>query len=286
MQDIFNSSQTVIREAKIHSYHNLGILICAVNNATSGLRLAGKILNSAVDKATVLFLSGGKTPKELYAQIAKEETLNPGAVGLVDERFGKPMHENSNEKMMKETGLLQYLKKTNVPLYLILQCHPGGRLRRPIGSLDSIASLQNDTNREETARRYEQQLRILHSTYRKHVTVLGIGVDGHTAGIPATSSLNLQGDALESWMEDLRSRSKNRMVIDYNDKGGFYKERITMTFTALSMMDLLIVLVFGKEKNHALKLLFSEGSEEEVSARFFRRPEIAKKTILITDQTI
>jgi hypothetical protein len=32
--------------------------------------------------------------------------------------------------------------------------------------------------------------------------------------------------------------------------------------------------------------MFTEGREEEIPARFFKRPEIAKKTLLITDQRI
>jgi len=65
-----------------------------------------------------------------------------------------------------------------------------------------------------------------------------------------------------------------------------FKERITMTFLGLSMLDILIVLVFGNEKQNALKLLFSEGSEEEIPSRFYQRPDIAKKTLLITDQQL
>ena len=263
---MFYSCQKVIREANVHPYSNCGILICPVGDSTSGLRIASSMLNTIVDKTTVLFLSGGKTPKELYQDIAKEGKFHPGAVGLVDERYAKgPMHKESNEKMLADTGFLSHCKYTSIPVHL---------------------QLRNGISSEETARSYDEEVRTLFATYSKHIAILGVGLDGHTAGIHATSSLSLQGEALESWVKDLRTRSKNRMVIDYSDKGGFYKERITMTFLALSMMDLLLVLVFGREKKHALDLLFSDGSEEEVPARFLKRPDIANKTILITDQTI
>ena len=266
MLDVLASALKIIQKSRVHSYSNKGILICPVDESASGLRLGGSILNNVVDKTTVLFLSGGKTPKDLYQELAKEGKLHPGAIGLVDERYAEgSMHKESNEKMLADTGLLHYCKYTSIPVYLCLD---------------------RQLSREEAMKRYEEQLRTLFTTFRRHVAVLGIGLDGHTAGIPSTRSLSFQGEALESWMRDFRTRSKDRMVVDYDNKNGFYKERITMTFHALSKMDFLLVLVFGKEKKHALELLFSEGSEEEVPARFLKRPEVAKKTLLIPDQTI
>lgn len=148
--------------------------------------------------------------------------------------------------------------------------------------------------REQSAQEYDDIIRSLLAQYQKHVAILGIGMDGHTAGIPAITSLRAKGEAQNAWIEDLEERSKNRMVIDYDDTGGFYKERITMTFQGLSMMDLFIVLVFGKDKKMALDLMFEDGpepfgdaqGEEEVPSRFFKRPDISVKTLLITDQMV
>ena len=67
---------------------------------------------------------------------------------------------------------------------------------------------------------------------------------------------------------------------------GKFKKRITLTFNALSKMDLMIVLVFGSAKKKALNLMFTQGSVEEIPARFFKLSDIAKKTILITDQKV
>jgi 6-phosphogluconolactonase/glucosamine-6-phosphate isomerase/deaminase len=118
---------------------------------------------------------------------------------------------------------------------------------------------------------------------RNHVAILGVGIDAHTAGIPSDPSV---------WQEfDLSGRMKTEMVIDYDDHGpsagsGFYGERISMSFLALSHMDLNLVLVFGHDKKRALEWMFADGSEEEVPSRFFKRPDIAPKTLLITDQEI
>jgi 6-phosphogluconolactonase/glucosamine-6-phosphate isomerase/deaminase len=59
-----------------------------------------------------------------------------------------------------------------------------------------------------------------------------------------------------------------------------------MTFLGLSMLDLYILFVFGEAKKGALKKMFTNGSEEDLPARFFKRAEVAKKTVLITDQQV
>ena len=51
------------------------------------------------------------------------------------------------------------------------------------------------------------------------------------------------------------------------------------------MLDFLLVLVFGKDKREALRLVFKDGSEDDIPGRFYKRPEIAKKTLIITDQS-
>ncbi len=228
-----------------------------------------------MNKRSVLYLSGGKTPKELYSKLAREEGVVPGAVGMVDERYPTSprlrgasvrFHENSNEKMIQDTGFLRYLQMLDIPFYPILQ--PG-------------------LNREETAIEYDAKLRSLQSTFPKHIGILGIGVDGHTAGIPAGSQKSPQfgGQAkVKSQKSDIYNTTD--LVVGYSDTSGKYGERITMTFMGLAMLDILIVLVFGSVKQNSLKLVFSEGPEEEVPGRFYKRPEIARKTLVITDQEI
>jgi len=205
-----------------------------VNNPKQGIEVAKRILYKTVDPKTALFLSGGTTPKPLYKALAEEKKLHVGAVAMVDERYGAPLHKNSNERMIRETGLLVL--------------HPRG------------------------AKQYDKTVRGLFAKFEKHIAIMGIGEDGHIAGLPAKSQIS-----------NLKSQN---YVIGISDFPGEFKERITLTFKALSEMDLLIVLVFGSEKKNALKLMFTQGSEEEIPARFFNLPDIAKKTIVITDQKI
>jgi len=223
--------------------------VVTVSDVSEGIILAKDILYQVSDKKTLLLLSGGKTPKAFYENIAKEEKLETGAVGLIDERYGKKMHLDSNEWMLQQTGLLGYLKYQHIPFYPVL----------------------SDKSLENTAYEYDETLRFLFNGFQKSIGILGIGLDGHTAGIPINSPLDNKDQAL---------------VTSFTDFPGPQKQRISMTFLGLSMLDIMLVLVFGEDKKEALEKMFASGSEEEIPAKFFKRPEIAQKTLLITDQIL
>ena len=76
------------------------------------------------------------------------------------------------------------------------------------------------------------------------------------------------------------------MVTSFNDFPAAQKERITLTFLGLAKLDQIVVLVFGKDKQKALKLMFQIGSSAQIPARFLTQTEIAGKVTLITDQNI
>lgn len=250
-----DKADQLIKEKNLLSHHNQGIIIITTPQDT-GRKFVKELLYRLVDSKTFLLLSGGKTPKELYSEYAHEEKLRPGAVGQIDERYGEPFHENANQKMMEGTGILRYLQMRDIPFYPILK----------------------GESREDTAMQYDATLRDLFSVYQRSIGILGVGADGHTAGIPASQKV---------WEEfSIANRGRTEYVIDYDDHGVFYNERVTMTFAGLSMLDLLIVLVFGDDKKKALNLMLEEGSEDEIPARFYTRPDIAKKTLIITDQRI
>ncbi len=234
------------------------ISIITVEDQEAGFEAAKKNLYERCDRQSILFLSGGRTPKDLYQQLSQEHQLEAGAVGLVDERYGEKFWENSNEKMIQESGLLSYLDSKNIPFYPILQ---------------------DGMSRVETAEHFDQELRsLLFSAFPKSIAILGVGLDGHTAGIAGTR----EGFKNPMFFHD----QKDLLAATFNDQKGMFKERITMTFNALSLMDILLVLVFGDDKKKALQLMFSQGSEEEVPSRFLMRPDMAKKVILITDQKV
>ena len=265
-------------------YHlNQGITVSNVTDQEAGIELAKGILYEIVDKNSVLYLSGGRM-QQLYELFAKEETILPGAVGLIDERYGEPMWSNSNEKMINDTKFLRYLKFHDVPFYPILRhCEEERRSNlkqlqetKEIAVLPSVA--RNDDCREEAAAAYDEKVRSLHATFQKHIGIIGIGPDGHTSSIIPNRS-----DFHNPWFD---RDHQHLFVSDFNDPNSQYKERVGMTFLGLSMLDQLLILAFGDSKQPMFEHMFAEGKEKEIPARFFKRPEIAAKTLLITDQQV
>ncbi len=231
-----------------------GVKIIPVENQEKGLVLAKNLLYKEINKETLLFLSGGSTPKELYKALAQEKKLMPKAVGMIDER-----KDRSNYKMIKSTGLLNYLDNLKIKFYPILHRHlKGVRLN------------------------HEAFLKLV-KKFKKKVAIMGIGEDGHTASLPASPKLQ-RGEP--AGISNFQFPISNEYVIKINNFPGEFKERITLTFRALEKMDLLIVLAFGSAKQNVLDLMFKPGSLEEIPARFYTKPEIAKKTLLITDQKV
>jgi 6-phosphogluconolactonase/glucosamine-6-phosphate isomerase/deaminase len=247
--------QHVLTTNNILTHRNQGILIAKVTDQQTGTTLAKNLLYAVVDAKTMLYLSGGSL-KSLYEQLAHDSTITPAGVGLVDERYGKPFWENSNEKMIRETQFLRYLHAKDIPFHSILINEP----------------------RIETAEAYDAKLRELHTFFPKSVGLLGIGPDGHT------SSLAPNRPDFTNPM--FGPSQKHMLVSEFDDPNSHYKERVGMTFLGLSMLDVLIVVVFGASKQHALEQMFENGPEEELPARFFKRPEVASKTLLISDQRI
>lgn len=247
-----------LQEKQIHTYPHQGVNIAKVLTMYEGFKIARDILYSIVDKTTVLYLSGGRTPKDLYENLANDKKILPGAAALIDERYGIKFHNQSNEKMMQEAGLLPYFAQQGVPFYPILQ--------------------ENHLDLNETADNYDMTIRYLFAGFPKSVATLGIGMDGHTAGI-AGERANFHNPMFDM-------DQKNMLVSSFADMQGMFKERVSMTFLGLSMIDVYIVLVFGEDKKEAIAKVFSDGSEEEIPGRFLKRPEIAKRTLLITDQKI
>lgn len=216
--------------------------VITVENQKEGTEVAKDIIYDLCGRDTVLFLSGGKTPKPLYEVLAKEKKLKVGALAMVDERWGLPMHPNSNERMITNTGLFKYARSANIPIYL---------------------ELKRGLEITEATKQYNEIIEYLFNNFPERIAILGIGSDGHIASIPPI-------------LNDLNHLSES-FVMEIKDFPGEIKERITLTLNAISKMDLIIILAFGKEKRGGIKIAIKT---------FFSEKTISIKTILITDQKL
>jgi 6-phosphogluconolactonase/glucosamine-6-phosphate isomerase/deaminase len=256
------------REALAAEKKRDGLRVIQTEGEKAGSDMAAEYLYEIADKQTVLFLSGGNTPANLYCRLAKEANLNIGAAAMVDERYGEAGHDKSNEAMIGRSGLTEYFQSNNIPFYAILE---------------------KEQDIARSASNYDRRVRSLLLQYAKAVAILGIGEDGHLAGIAPNRP---------DFTDPLFSAERADLLVDYFvdpkemsaegvSKAPFgFGERITMTMRGLSKMDRLIVLAFGEKKKAALSSLFENGPIEQVPARFIKNGFVAGKTILITDQTV
>lgn len=178
-------------------------------------------------------LSGGSTPKALFALLASDEFIGRFPWSQVfwywgDERFVPYDHPESNYRMTREA----MLDKAPVP--------PGHVHPVPV-----------DGTPEEAAARYE---RTLQTAYGAEVldpakplfdiTLLGLGPDGHTASL-------LPGEPV------LEERKRWTAAVSH----GRPEVRITMTYPAIESSRGVAFLVAGKEKAAMFGAIRAGGSD-------------------------
>lgn len=223
------------------------IEITKVIDRIAGNQKANEILTGLVDSQTLLVVSGGTAPD--YDKIlVSPGNLLPGVLCLGDEHYGRPFHEESNEIMLKNSGLIDYLHLRNIPFFKILT-----------GQATEIA-----------AENYNAKIVELFQKYTKRVGVMGVGVELHTSGIfPNSNAVT----------------SENYVVAEMVE-GNKYPSRITMTTKALGEFTNFVILMFGEEKREALIKLLDENEVDiqKYPAILYRKSPI--KSYLITDITI
>ena len=178
-------------------------------------------------------LSGGSTPKALYALLATDHFRDRFPWEKVswywgDERFVPPDHPESNFRMAREAML--------------------AKAPAPAGSIHPIPT---DGTAEDAARRYERTLREAYGAPTLDPTrplfdimLLGLGADGHTASL-------LPGDpALDE---------RERWVVAVSH--GRPEVRITLTLPAIESSRHVAFLVDGKAKAPVLATIRAGGSQ-------------------------
>lgn len=221
------------------------IQVIKVKNRQQGNKKAHVILKKLLDKKTLLALSGGTSVD--YRVILGPDEINPGAICVVDERYGKPFHKNSNELLLRNQGVKDFADKKCIESHKILK------------GKDFL----------ETAKVYEKEIEELFKKFKKKVGVMGVGTNLHTAGIFPYS---------------VAAKSPN--FVEAEVVKDAFQKRITLTLRALGEFGNFVILAFGKEKKDALRKVLDEEENDmqKYPAIFYRKVPI--KSYLITDQTL
>ncbi|MBI3955521.1 DUF359 domain-containing protein, partial [Candidatus Gottesmanbacteria bacterium] len=194
-------------------------------------------------KRVLIFMSGGSSVN-LYAKLADwiaSKKIIGGylAIVQVDERF-QPFHgksklqipnsknnEQINACMIAKTGLWDVCQVKKIPYYLVSQ---EGLLAEAADSYNKIIS-------------------DLFKKYDYKIAVLGIGEDGHTAGL-------LPGYR-QKW--DLP-----RFVAGYENNGKFNK-RISLTPKVLKSLNYAVVIAVGAKKRNAIERLLKKDADTDLN---------------------
>jgi 6-phosphogluconolactonase len=167
-----------------------------------------------------LLLSGGSTPRATYILLAQRD-LDWGCAELFfgDERFVPPDHPDSNYRMVRESLLAT--GKVNPRKLLAIPTD---------GTPDSAAARYDEILRQQYgAGLLEPGVPLF------HLTLLGLGDDGHTASLlPGQPVL----EERERWVAAVPQ--------------GRSEPRITVTYPALESSELILFLVAGAAKRDAL----------------------------------
>lgn len=176
-------------------------------------------LQSVLDEADhpLLLLSGGSAVKVAMQLIKNSLGLNRWTIGQVDERFGPVGHERSNWKALMEAGL------------------------EPSRFNQVLPILSDGLGIHETTRIYEQQLQSAIAESDVSVALLGIGADGHIAGM------------LPKAKDEFEQQFQGEQLLAYFDGPDF--QRITTTQSALNALDSVVVYSCGDQKQAAIEKL-------------------------------
>jgi len=194
-----------------------------VKDADALAARAAQIIAGRVATATAPYrvvLSGGSTPRAAYQLLAQQD-VNWGCAELFfsDERFVPPDHKDSNYRMVRDTLLT------------------GGKVNPR-----KLLAIPTDQTPQNAADRYDEMLRQQYGSSILeegvplfHLTLLGLGDDGHTASL-------LPGQPV------LKERERWAAAVPE----GRGEPRITLTYPALESSALIIFLVSGTAKRDAL----------------------------------
>lgn len=196
---------------------------------TIARRIARNIKAKMAEGKDVLWLLSGGSAIPIAcaaAELLKKTDVSRLTVGQIDERFGIPGHHDSNWRQLESAGFGL----------------PQARLMPILTGKDIVRTTQN----------YDRFISDAEQSGNYIIGLLGIGADGHTAGILPNSA------ALSS-----------DKYVDYYQSSDF--KRITLTGRGLELLDEAAVYAAGPSKTGALADLSKRLNPDEQPAQLLKR---------------
>ena len=207
-----------------------------LNNREEAARAAADRIGDALQRrleaqgdASVV-VSGGSSPAGVFAELASRALAwSDVHVILSDERWVPANHEDSNEKLVRDTMLRGEAKQASLlPVY------------------------KAGVTIEERCRELNDELRL--APFPFACALLGMGEDGHFA------SLFPDADNLDAGLDV----DSSELCIPVNTAASPYP-RVSLTLSALSRSDEILLLIFGDAKRAVYETAMKEANGHPVS---------------------
>ena len=185
---------------------------------------AAEFMQSALErrldqqKRASLIVTGGSSPAKVYAELAhKDLAWDRVDVVLSDERWVDPAHEDSNERLVRDTFLVNGASAASLlPMYA-----DGIELEQRVDDLNT-------------------ELKLLPVPFS--VALLGMGADGHFASLfPDASNLAEGLDA-----------DSTTFCLPVDTEASPYR-RVSLSLSAIARSDAVAILAFGDDKRDVIK---------------------------------
>ncbi len=236
---------------------NLKIVKAKENLAQKAGEVLTRILKESPEAPKLFLISAGSSFKVLdFVEIDLAKNLT---IAVLDERFSKDPDVN-NFSQLSRTDFFKEVLENDIPF-----------IDTKVGEKETITHLK--VRFQEGLKKWKKE-----NPKGEIVALVGIGEDGHTAGVMAFPEN-------DKFFEDLFC-DKDEWVVAYDAKGKHkYALRVTVSLDFLrNKVDKAIIFISGENKKEALeKVLRDEGNLHEIPGRVIQE---MKDVVLFTNVEI